>query len=90
MKLKITNTARRFGYITWSKKETEQIEKILAGAETVFVILNGLNLSEKRVDRRFNRISLGYKFTRALPANHKTYSLTAAVGQERTIDIKTL
>ena len=36
---------------------------------------NGFDLGEKNIDRKYHRISLGYKLTRALPEAHDTYSV---------------
>lgn len=75
MLLPITNTARKYGYIIWSKKNTEFAE-MLKGLDYVDVYFNGLNIGKKKIDWKHNRISIGYKFTRALPDNVKNYSIT--------------
>ena len=75
MVLPITKSARRFGYIIWNRSKKPEVEKMLDGLTTVKVYLNGFYLGEKKIDRKYYRISLGYKFTRALPEDAKFYVL---------------
>jgi|BioPla2DNA2_1021312.scaffolds.fasta_scaffold11119_2 hypothetical protein len=75
MEILITKGARKYGYIIWNKSHNEEMEKILAGKESVEVHFNGFNLGEKSIDRKYYRISLGYKLTRAMPKEHDTYSV---------------
>ena len=74
MNLKITKSARQFGYLIWSKNNTEMV-KLLDPYETICVKFNGFDLGEKRIDRNYYRISLGFKLTRAMPASHDYYSI---------------
>lgn len=76
MKLKITKGARQFGYLIWSSKTEAEMEKMLQKKDEIKVSLNSFDLGEKHIDRKYHRISLGYKFTRALPENHDTYNIS--------------
>lgn len=76
MKIKITKGARKYGYIIWSKKNNEEMKKLLNNCISLQIQFNGLNIGEKPVDWKYYRISLGYKFTRALPQDIKYFNLT--------------
>lgn len=75
MNLSITKGARQYGYLIWNKKIEKEIEEILSGFDEVNINFNGFNLGRKKIDRKFHRISIGYKFTRALPETHNMYSI---------------
>lgn len=75
MEIFITKGARRYGYIIWNNSHLEEIEKILNKKESVEVHYNNFNLGIKQIDRKYKRISLGYKLTRAMPIEHDTFSL---------------
>lgn len=75
MRLLITKGARQFGYVIWNKKLNSEMNQIIGDRDSVTVNFNGFNLGSKKVDRKYYRISLGYKLTRALPENHNYYSL---------------
>ena len=87
MRLRITKGAKQFGYIIWNNKHVSQIESMLGGKSSVDVIFNGFSLGTKNIDRKYHRISLGYKLTRALPENHNTYSLRM---NDNVLEVKTL
>lgn len=76
MKLAITKGAKQFGYLIWNKKNNNEIERLLKGRNSVRVNFNCFDLGEKNVDRKYHRISLGYKLTRALPETHNMYFVT--------------
>ncbi|WP_028130619.1 hypothetical protein [Selenomonas sp. AE3005] len=76
MKLKIAKSARKFGYLIWNNKTNDDMEKLLSEKSYVQVILNGFNLGKKHIDRKYYRISLGYKFTRSLPSEHDTFNIS--------------
>lgn len=75
MKIPITKAARQYGYLIWNSKTEPEIEKIFKGLDKVKVIFNNFNLGEKKIDRRYHRLSLGYKLTRALPIDHTIYEI---------------
>ena len=75
MKVKITAGARQFGYLIWSKKTGKELEKALDGRTAINVLLNGFDLGMKNIDYKYHRISLGYRFTRAIPETHNTFSI---------------
>lgn len=76
MNIHITKGARQYGYLIWNNKMDTDIEKMLTGLTVVDVCFNGFNLGKKNIDRKYHRISLGYKLTRALPEEHDTFSIS--------------
>lgn len=80
MVLPITKSARQFGYIIWSGKRDPEMRILLGNRKDVSVILNGFSLGEKPIDWKYYRISLGYKFTRALPPATTHYQLNCKDG----------
>lgn len=75
MNIHITKGARQYGYVIWNSKIDSEVESMLSGLSVVSVKFNGFNLGEKNIDRKYHRISLGYKLTRALPTEHDTFSV---------------
>lgn len=80
MNIHITKGARRYGYLIWNNKTDAQIEKLLNGVLEIDICFNGFSIGKKKIDRKYHRISLGYKFTRALPLEHDTFSVSCING----------
>ena len=80
MNIHITKGARQYGYLIWNNKTNTEIEKMLEGLTVVNVRFNECTLGEKNIDRKYHRISLGYKLTRALPKEHDTFSVSYVDG----------
>ena len=73
MVLPITKSARQFGYVIWSSRTDALMKQLLGNRSEVPVLFNGLSIGVKSVDWKYHRISIGYKFTRALPEIAKVY-----------------
>ena len=76
MQVSITKSARQFGYVIWNSKNEGEIQKILGKRDKISVTFNGFQIGVKQIDWKYHRISLGYKFTRALPPDAKYYALS--------------
>ena len=76
MVLSITKSARQFGYVIWSSKTDAMMKQLIGNRSEVSVSFNGLSIGVKSVDWKYHRISIGYKFTRALPEAAKVYKLS--------------
>lgn len=76
MVLLITKSARQFGYVIWSSKTDALMKQLIGNRSEVPVSFNGLLIGVKSVDWKYHRISIGYKFTRALPKTAKVYQLS--------------
>lgn len=75
MDIPISKTARQFGYIIWNSVNGMELERILNGKSCIRINFNGVDIGEKNIDRRYHRISVGYKYTRNLPTSDNTYSI---------------
>ena len=75
MNLIITKSARKFGYIIWSKKTDPDMRRILGDIDRITIVFNGLSIGVKMIDWKYHRISIGYKFTRALPQSACVFEL---------------
>ena len=73
MKVLITKSARQFGYVIWNSKSADEIDKMLWGKSDIEVNFNGFALGKKTIDWKYHRISIVYKFTRALPETARFY-----------------
>lgn len=80
MNMRITKGARQYGYLIWNSRMDADIETMLSGLAVVNVCFNGFNLGTKNIDRKYHRISLGYKLTRALPKEQDTFSVSYVDG----------
>ena len=85
----ITKSARQFGYIIWTRKLANQIDAILGGASKVHLYFQGIDLGEKRVDRKYRRISVGYRWTRRLPDDANIYILSMPDKTEKKLFVET-
>ena len=75
MILNVTKSARRYGYIIWSGATDSKMKELLDGLSSVSVVFNGFSIGTKNIDWKYHRISIGWKFTRALPDNATSYIL---------------
>ncbi len=75
MNIRITKGARQYGYLIWNSKNEAGIEELLKDLDKVRVKFNNFDLGEKNIDRKYRRVSLGYKLTRALPVDHTMYEV---------------
>lgn len=88
MQIVISERARRFGYLFWTKKEDSSIHRLLTQRDQVEVWFNDSRLGKKNIDWRNRRISIGYKNTREIPAHEHTFKLT--VVKDQLLRIETL
>lgn len=75
MNLEITKSARQFGYVIWNGKQENRVRALIGDVESIDISFNGIYIGQKKVDWKYHRISIGYKFTRGLPASANTYLL---------------
>lgn len=62
----ITKRAREYGYVIWKKNNDLQMRQLLGKREEISVILFGGKHGTKRVDWKYGRISIGYRWTRQI------------------------
>jgi len=90
-KLKLTNSARRWGYVMWGPGELRRIEfkNFFKNAGSVSITLNGEALPRKRnIDYKYGRISLGPKTMRKIPASASYFELSFAPPESLSIKCK--
>ncbi len=75
--LRLTNTARKYGYILWPKERDEELRHLFGNHNDVTLLLPNGTAKRSRVDWRHHRISVGYAVTRPLEAQVATISLKA-------------
>lgn len=75
MELPITDRSRKHGYIFWSKRQDGDVSKLLKNSRSVRLHFRGSDRGEKNVDWKYRRISIGWKWTRELPADLTTFKL---------------
>ena len=74
--LKISDRARKYGYIIWKRENDFDIYKLLENREKVDVVVDGKNLGTKKIDRKNRRISITYTITRTFPPDKKNMIMT--------------
>lgn len=88
MEIAISERAKKFGYVFWTKRNDLAVEKFLKKVEAVEVWFNDSRLGKKKVDWRHRRISVGYKQTREMPDGAKVFSLKFS--NNATLKIETI
>ena len=80
MIIPITKSARQYGYVIWNSTNSADVDKLFGGKKSIHVHFNDFDIGEKSIDWKFHRISIGYKFTRALPESAKSYMIDVKRG----------
>jgi hypothetical protein len=74
--LPITNAARNYGYITWTKKYDAEVHKILGEKIIIDLIVDTKKLTRKTIDWKRRRIGITYTITRNLPTKLNSYVIS--------------
>jgi len=74
LKINITKAAREYGYIIWSKKYDVSMNELLQANKRIKIKVNNM-ISEKNIDWKKRRISIGYTTTRAIDKKYTNYIL---------------
>ena len=81
----ITVRSRRYGYIYWSAKTDERIEAFLGSKESARLMFQGADHGLKKIDYKYRRISIGWKWTRQLPESVEDFVLSWK--DNKTLDV---
>lgn len=73
--LPITDRAREYGYVFWDKKTDQMLRDFLGERDSVSVWFNSTFIGERKIDFKYRRISVGYRFTRGLPLKFTKFVL---------------
>ena len=76
MQIKISERSIKYGYLFWLKQQDAEIRAFLGEHEQVFLIFDGNKLGIKKVDLKYRRISIGWKWTRRLPTVVKLFEVS--------------
>ena len=75
VEVKITERARRFGYVFWTFRQDDEMAKLLGDRNAVDLVFMNASHGHKNVDRRYRRISIGARWTKPLPESKKVFVL---------------
>jgi len=68
-RLPLSKRGRKYGYITWRKKDDAKVLGLLGKRKYVDLVIGSEMQKRKRVDVENRRISIRYSLTRSLPKN---------------------
>jgi hypothetical protein len=71
----LTNSGRKYGYITWNKKHDSEIGVLLGNAGLIDLQIGDSLQTGKRNDWKNRRIGITYTLTRSLPKTAKRIRL---------------
>ncbi len=86
MRVWITKSARRFGYLIWNSKLDDDIKRLVEGKNELEVSINNILLGMKKVDWCYHRIYIGKRITQGLALDQTYYQLAFRNGR---LDITT-
>jgi hypothetical protein len=75
VELEITDRARQYGYVFWKHHQDEAMAGLLGKRSVVDVVFMNAHHGKKNIDWQHRRISLGWRWTRALPESDKVFVL---------------
>jgi hypothetical protein len=75
-KIPISFTGRKYGYITWIKKNDPQIKILFGTRKYVDFKTNTIRLKKKKIDWKKRRIGITYSITRNLPVEIEFFIIT--------------
>jgi len=82
----ITERARRFGYIFWPFRQDQEMATLLGERSAVEVVFMNADHGKKKIDWRYRRISIGWRWTRPLPESKKVFVLK--MSKPNTLEIQ--
>jgi len=75
VEVEITERARRYGYVFWKIRQDEEMAALLGKREAVDVTFMNAEHGKKKIDWKYRRISIGWRWTRSLPESKKVFIL---------------
>jgi len=74
--LPFTKTGRKYGYITWRKKNDEKIKGLFDEAKSINILYGDNNYKNKSIDWDKRRIGITYSLTRAVSSKMDTIRIS--------------
>jgi hypothetical protein len=75
VELEIKPRARRYGYLYWGRQQDVEMSRLLGKRDAIDIIFMGASHGQKRIDWKYRRISIGWRWTRSLPQSKKVFLL---------------
>jgi hypothetical protein len=82
----LTERIRKYGYLYWKRRQDDEISNLLGQRASVDVVFMNADHGRKRIDWQYRRISIGWRWTRALPESKKV--LVLKLSKDGTLDIQ--
>jgi hypothetical protein len=76
IELPISKTGKKYGYITWRKKDDPKVHALFGEREHIKLRVGSTKATQKRIDWKKRRIGITYTITRDLSPNADTYILS--------------
>ena len=86
--VEFTKRARQYGYVFWKYRQDDAMAELLGNRDTVNVVFMNANHGKKKIDWRYRRISLGWRWTRFLPESKKVLILKMSKPNELEIQCR--
>ena len=80
MKIAIIPRARRFGYLIWPAAIDNEMKLLMGNRDHIELVFDKAAHGEKRIDWRYRRISIGWRWTRLMPESRKYFNLSVDNG----------
>jgi len=71
----ISERSRKYGYLYWTRTLDDVMENLLHGATSVNLVFEKSEHGRKNMDWKNRRISIGWRWTRLLPAAMSNFVL---------------
>ena len=75
VEIPITQRARQYGYVFWTRQLDEQMQELLGNTDVAEVALDGKLIGKRRVDWKYRRISVGPTHTKSLHPTLNSFRL---------------
>lgn len=80
MEIVIIPRARKFGYLIWPVAIDNEVKSLMGDRDHIELVFNKDARGEKRIDWKYRRISIGWRWTRLMPESHKYFNLSVDNG----------
>lgn len=66
VKLPLTKTGRKYGYIMWKKRNDDEIKNLFDGKKSIDLKFTSILQKKKNIDWKRRRIGITYRLTRSI------------------------
>lgn len=86
--VEITKRAREYGYVFWKSTQDGEMAELLKSRDSIDVVFMNADHGKKRIDWRYRRISLGWRWTKPLPRSVKYFVLKVSAANKLEIQCR--